>query len=229
MGSQSIWSISIKRNGYSMWNSLQPELLGWINSGFGRIAATVSDQHMCDFKEISIGKNQKQRGLKITKRISRVRSEKMVVGISTPLKKIRGRHLGWWHSQLIWKNKSHVPVTTNQVLKPSHDYRPYQSKFWCPQRRVGTCSRPSADHVGIWTSQVPGPVSSRPDMGCFIEAANNTHTQKHTFTVFLYTSIYWLRYTVWGIYIYMYIKKYTYIYIYMYKCICIWMYTHKSA
>ena len=39
----------------------------------------------------------------------------LVGGWATPLKKIRVRQLGsLFHSQLIWKNKSHVPVTTNQ-------------------------------------------------------------------------------------------------------------------
>ena len=32
-----------------------------------------------------------------------------------PIWKIWVRQLGWWHSQVIWKNKSDVPVTTNQV------------------------------------------------------------------------------------------------------------------
>ena len=37
-----------------------------------------------------------------------------------PLWKIRVRQLGWWHSQVIWENKSHVPVTTNQIWVPEY-------------------------------------------------------------------------------------------------------------
>ena len=33
-----------------------------------------------------------------------------------PSEKIWVRQLGWWHSQVTWKNKSHVLVTTNQMI-----------------------------------------------------------------------------------------------------------------
>ena len=39
-----------------------------------------------------------------------------LVVVLTPLKKIRVSQLGWFIPKCYWKNKSYVPVTTNQII-----------------------------------------------------------------------------------------------------------------